>query len=96
VPCELHLDGGDVDAGDAVPPGEFACGGDTTPAAELEDVGLVVQPAVQVADPIKDRRIDTARPFGVTQRNRVVTTCDDLFRIARDRPPPLFSPTAGE
>ena len=92
MPCELNLDGGDVDAGDAVTSCELARGRNTASTAEFDDVGAVVQPPVQVADPVQDRCVDPACPFGVAQRNRVVATRHDLLRIARDRPPPRLLP----
>src|SRR5438105_14316277 len=84
VTGELDLNGGDVDAGDAMAPCQLTRRGYAAPAAELEDVCAVGKTRVEVADPLHRRRRDLTRPFRVAQSDRVVAARDDLFRFPCD------------
>ena len=61
VSRELDLHGGDVHPGDPMSARQLTRRGNSAPAPELEDVGAVLQPCVEVTHPFQRRRIDPAR-----------------------------------
>src|SRR5687767_13284845 len=69
-----------------MPPRELARYRNAAPAAELEDVGAVVQSRIEVAHPLERGAFHLSGPLRVAQRDRVVPARDDLLGIACDGP----------